>query len=368
VSGLYAEVAEDLAASLREILDSGGLAGLTAAAAVDGEVVFSSGFGYADLESRVPVTPETRMRVGSVSKAITSIALAVLYERGKLDLDAPVQTYLPEFPQKRYPISTRQVAGHIAGIRHYRDAEFLSSQHYDDVVDALEIFENDPLLFEPGTDYSYSSYGWNLISAVVQRAADEPFLEFMRREVFDSFGMESTIADQNRSIIADRTRFYVRLEGGAVANADFVDNSIKWAGGGFLSTPEDLLRFGQGVMDDTVLEADTRELLWASLETSDGTATGYGLGWNVLVFDPSRASDMLQSMATEEEIEAMRGRFFARHGGGSMGGITAFLLLPEAKVAVAIVSNTSDVPDLGGRLMNVAMLTAHRLATTISAD
>ena len=361
-AGPYAEVVAQTLTALAELREEQGLVGLTAAASVDGKTVFSQGFGYADLESEVPATALTRMRVGSVAKALTSIALALAYERGDLDLDAPIQTYLPDFPEKAHPISLRQIAGHIAGIRHYEGNEFLSAESYGDVIDALEIFENDPLLFEPGARYSYSSYGWNLISAVLQHAVGLPFLDIMRAQVFDPLGMDHTIADLNAEIVLHRSRFYERTEDGTPRNAPYVDNSIKWAGGGFLSTAEDLLRFGNGVLEDALLAADTRQLLWTSLETSDGEKTGYGLGWGVREFDPSAASEVLRSMAAHDEIEAMAGRFFAQHGGGSVGGITAFLTLPEEKVVVVVVSNTSNVDGLGGRLMALAMLTAHRLA------
>ena len=99
----------------------------------------SAAFGWADVESRVPVTPQTKFRVGSVSKPLTAAAMAILVERAQLDLDAPVQDYVPTFPQKRWPITSRQVAGHLAGVRHYDGEEFLSAEHYDTVLESLEI-------------------------------------------------------------------------------------------------------------------------------------------------------------------------------------------------------------------------------------
>src|SRR3989441_12200340 len=140
--------------------------GVQVAVAVNGKLVWSEGFGDADAERKKPVTRETQFRIGSVSKPLTATAVALLYEQGKVDLDAPVQRYVPSFPDKGYPITTRQLAGHLAGIRHYRGDEFVLNRRFGSVGEGLTIFQDDSLLFPPGTRFSYSSYGWNLISAV----------------------------------------------------------------------------------------------------------------------------------------------------------------------------------------------------------
>ncbi len=154
---------------VRDLMKKQSLPGFSAAVAIDGKLVWTEGFGEADLESHVPVRTTTKFRLGSVSKLLTAAAVARLYEDGRLDLDLPVQRYVPSFPQKQYPITTRQLAGHLAGIRHYRDSDPLySAKYYKTVLEGLTIFQDDPLLFEPGTKYEYSSYGYNLLSAVVE--------------------------------------------------------------------------------------------------------------------------------------------------------------------------------------------------------
>src|SRR5436190_625564 len=117
-------------------------------------LVWSEGFGYADAERKQPVTRETQFRIGSVSKPLTATAVALLYEQRKLDLDAPVQRYVPSFPDKGYPITTRQLTGHLAGIRHYKGEEFLLNRRFATVLDGLTIFQDDSLLFPPGTRFS----------------------------------------------------------------------------------------------------------------------------------------------------------------------------------------------------------------------
>lgn len=320
----YAPAIDFARTLVKAMMEESGTPGVSLAVGIDGKIVWSEGFGYADVEHRVPVWEDTRFRIGSVSKPLTAAALGLLYEQGRLDLDAPIQDYVPTFPAKRWPISSRQVAGHLAGIRHYRDQEFLSARHYESVLQGLEIFEADSLLFEPGTRYSYSSYGWNLISGVVEGASGVDFLVYMRENVFDRLGMEHTIADHTDSIIAQRTGFYQRTDDGRIINARYVDNSYKWAGGGFLSTPEDLLGFGFAHLDGGFLKPETVDLLWTSQRTSDGQATNYGIGWAV----------------TTEDGRVTQ----ASHGGGSIGGTTFLLIRPEERAVLAIVGNLTQAP------------------------
>src|SRR5712691_450775 len=206
--------------------------GFALAVAVDGRIVWSEAFGYADLEAKRRTTPATQFRIGSVSKPLTADAVAQLYEQGKLDLDAPVQRYVPTFPDKGAPapITTRLLGGHLAGIRHYQGNEFVLNQRFPTVTAGLAIFENDSLVAPPGTRFSYSSYGFNLISAVVEGASGEQFLAYMSRHVFQPLKMTSTAPDRNDSLIPNRTRFYQRTESGQVVLAPSVDNSYKWRG------------------------------------------------------------------------------------------------------------------------------------------
>ena len=158
--------------------------GFAIAVAVDGRIVWSEAFGFADVEAHHEATTATQFRIGSVSKPLTATAIAQLFETGKLDLDAPVQRYVPTFPAKSAPITTRLVGGHLAGIRHYQGDEFMLNRHFATVTEGLAIFANDTLLSAPGTRFSYSSYGFNLLGAVVEGASGEEFLAYMNRHVF----------------------------------------------------------------------------------------------------------------------------------------------------------------------------------------
>ena len=131
------EKSRDFVNQVRELYE---IPGMAVAIAIDDSIVWAEGFGYASLEEKTPATPQTLFRVGSVSKVLAAGAVALLYEQGELDLDTPVQDYVPEFSDKGHVVTTRQVAGHLSGIRHYNEDEEEDKEHYDDVVVALELF------------------------------------------------------------------------------------------------------------------------------------------------------------------------------------------------------------------------------------
>ena len=298
--------------------------GLAVAVAVDGAIVWSEGFGFADLEAKQPVTPLTRFRVGSIAKPMTAAGLMLLVERGQLDLDAPVRRYVPEFPDPGVTITTRQLAGHLGGIRHYRGQEMLLNRPFPDARAALTIFQNDPLEAPPGTKYVYSTYGWTLISAAMETAASEEFVAFMQANVFTPLNMTHTRADRAGVADPQRTRFYQNDRARKFVECPAVDNSYKWAGGGFLSTPEDLVRFGSALFQPGFLKAESLRALFTRQKTADGTLITYGVGWQI-------AKD-----AAGHEVML--------HTGGSIGGTSVLLLHPSTRTVVAMACNHSSSP------------------------
>jgi CubicO group peptidase (beta-lactamase class C family) len=289
----------------------------------DGEIIWSRGFGYSDLPTRMPVDPDgTLFRVGSVAKTYTAAAVGLLYQQGKMDLDESIHAYVPEFPEKKYDFTVEEVAGHLAGVRHYRDNEFMSTVRYNTVTSGLEIFKKDTLLFEPGSSYSYSSYGWNLVSAAIEGASGEEFIPFMETEVFQPLGMNNTMPDYAYRDIPARTKFYI-YEDGENKEAPYVDNSYKWAGGGFLSTTEDMIKFGEAHLSTDFLNQKTKDRLMKPLETDNGETTNYGIGWATMEID---------------------GTEWKGHSGGSVGGSTMFLMHLENEVIIAFAINRSSAP------------------------
>ena len=321
-AGPFDEAITESRRLMDSLVQTGSTPGMDIAVSLHGKVVWSEGFGYADLEHQVEVVPgKSRFRIGSVSKPVSAAAVGKLLDQGKIDIDAPIQDYVPYFPGKKYPLTLRQVGGHTAGIRHYRNLEFLLDKHFNTVEEGISIFRDDSLLFEPGTRFSYSSYGFNLLSAAVEGASGEEFLDFMQREVFDPLGMKSTTADMNDSIILHRASFYQVNDHMDFENAPYVDNSYKWAGGGFISTTLDLLKFGEAHMAPGYLSAPTLELLTTPQILTNGDTTSYGIGWFV---------------------GYEKGKKRISHGGGSIGGITDFVVYPEDELVIAVLSNSSN--------------------------
>lgn len=286
------------------------------------KILWAEGFGYADLENRSPVTTNSVFRLGSVSKLLTSLAVGRLYQQGKLNLDAPVQQYLPDFPEKKYSFTARQLAGHTAGIRHYIKADqLIAPRYYKNVQESLSFFKNDSLLFKPGTSYSYSSFGYNLLSAVLEAAAQKDFLSYMRDSIFLPLGMTHTFPDYNDSIIPGRVRFYDLNKNGMVLNSDHVDNSYKWAGGGFLSSTIDLVNMVRGLINYKMLDAKTVELLFTDQKLENGNSTHVGIAWRI--------------------NENKKGVKYIHHGGAIDGGRSFVFFYPESGYIFAITANVS---------------------------
>ena len=315
---------------VRAALSEQNLPGLSVAVGVGGDIVWAEGFGWADLENRVPVAPDTKFRIGTASTALTSAAAGLLLEEGRLKLDEAIQTYVPAFPEKQWPVTLRQLMGHVAGVRNDGGDEGpLFSQRCERPVDALQFFGDRPLLFEPGTQYRYSSYGWILVSAAIEAAADEPFLMFMQKHIFDPLGMRDTEADSATESIPNRATFYFpRFAADPRYGLHLmrpIDLSCYAGSSVFLSTPSDLVRFGMAVNSGTLLKPVTLELLQRPQRLPSGHETGYGLGWD------------LETVTLAGEHTRWIG-----HDGTSLGGMVASLMtFPEHAIAISVTSNIS---------------------------
>jgi CubicO group peptidase (beta-lactamase class C family) len=308
----------------------------------NGEYEWGQGFGFADLENNVPTSEHTLFRLASISKSLTATAAMQLWERGRLDLDAPVQKYCPSFPQKPWPISTRQVLGHLGGIRHYKsgaqdDPEVGNTKHFDDSVQAgLNFFKDDALVAQPGTSFHYSTQGYTLIGCVIEGASGAKYVDFVRQNVLAPAQMEQTQADNRFAIIPYRTRFYEKTESGTVRNADFLDSSYKIPGGGWLSSAEDMAKFEVAILNDKLVRRTTRDLMWTPLKPSDGSTDTYGLGW---------------TWGDENDHDVAS----VGHNGGQQGTSTTFAIVPERRVGVVVLTNMEGQPasDLAREILKI---------------
>jgi len=291
--------------------------GISCAIGVGAEIPFRRGFGLADVENEVAAKEATVYRLGSISKPITAVAVMQLVEAGQLDLDRNVHEIVAEWPEKQWPVTTRLLLSHLAGVRHYRRGEEESVVHFATQVEGLVRFAQDPLLHEPGTKYSYSTYGYNLIAAVVEKVAKKPFAEVVRERIAVPSHAPTLQDDDIRRIIRGRAQGYVRVEG-KLQNSELMDSSYKLGGGGLCCSAEDLVRFAQALLAGTLVKKETLEQMFTPGKLRDGTAIDYALGFGV-------GKDGTRRVVS--------------HSGAQSRVSTMLYILPEQQVTVVLLCN-----------------------------
>lgn len=348
------------------------LPGLSVAVGVGGSLVWAEGFGWADIETRTPVTPDTRFRIGTASTALTSAAAGVLLEKGRLRLDDEIQTYVPRFPKKQWSVTLRQLMAHMGGVgTDGGDEGPLFPQRCERPAGALEYFAQDELLFEPGTQYRHSKYGWILVSAAVEAAAGRPFLAFMREQIFRPLGMDQTGAESATEENPERvgepaedapflTMFHhlilkplgvsdTRARSATEPATAYVPgwgpypqvryglhvmrprNLSCYAGSmAFFSTPSDLVRFGLAISGGTMLRPATVRLLQSSQKLTSGQKTDHGLGWDLHTV--TLAGEPREAASLDGELQGQR--------------VGSLMMFREVGIVVAVMSNIShaDTP------------------------
>ena len=326
----WAAAAESGRSLARKAVKEQNLPALSIAVGVNGRIVWAEGFGYADLERQIPAGPDTQFRIADVSIPLTSAAVGLLLEKQKLHLDAEIQTYVPEFPKKPWPVTVRQLMGHIAGVRNDAGDEEQISVPCDRTIAALGRFADRSLLFEPGTRFRPSSYGWILVSAAVEAAADEPFFPFMRAQVFDPLQMRATRPDFAGDSVPDRATFYFpRFAGETRYGPELTrsgDYSCFAGAGAFLSTPSDLVRFALAIDSGKFLQPSTLATLQTAQRLTSGESTGYGLGWKLETVPLAGHATRMAGHDTKRDF---------------LGGTTSLMTFPERGLVVAVTSNIS---------------------------
>jgi serine beta-lactamase-like protein LACTB len=355
----------------RQIMRAGitqqNLPGLSVAVGVAGdglgqEIVWAEGFGWAHFENQVPVAPDTRFRVADASKALTSAAVGLLLEKNMLHLDDEIQMRVPEFPRKQWPVTLRQLMAQVAGVPtdHGGEAplsnpssgEGSPARPCERTVDGLQLdnFGERELLFEPGTKYSPSSYGWILVSAAVEAAANEPFFAFIRTRVFEPLDMRDTTIDVATEAIPARATFYWPRFGLAgdtrygPKSARQGDYSCYAGAAAFLSTPSDLVRFGIGINSGKLLKPGTVQLLQTPQRLPSGAEIGYGLGWDLETLPLAGQPTRMAGHGSKEEF---------------IGGTTYLMTFPERGLVVAVMANISFA-DTKSIALNVAQAFAEQ--------
>lgn len=335
----YAEPSTQVSESMEGYRTSLVSPSLSVAVAVRGTVVYADARGYADIKSQIQATPDTVYAIGSVSKPLTAAVTAVLWEHGLLDIDADIRQYVPAFPEREHRVTLRQLLSHQAGIRHYAFqlsfptmTESDLDREFSNIEESLTLFVNDELLFEPDTDFTYSTFGYTLIAAAIEHATNQSYESALGKYVLDPLGLSSTTIDDAAHIEGTRATDYVAtFSKKAVVRAPSTNSSYKRAGGGLVSTPTDLVRFGSTMLGNTLLSEATRDAIFTARQLPDGELNPqhYGLGWRI------------GGLVVTDEVSGKESIIPLWNHGGTRAGSTAILMIvPDYEIVVAMSSNT----------------------------
>lgn len=304
-------------------LETNNLPGLSLTIVKDGNKIYSKGFGYADIDKQIQVLPsKTKFRIGSFSKTLAASALMKLVEEGKIDLDASVYNYVPDYPKKKWDFTSRQIAGHLSGIRSYKEGEMMINENFSNVKDALDVFKMDSLLHKPDTKYHYSTHAWTLLSLIIENTSGQSFLNYMQTYVFDKLNMNNTHAEKISLTGIEKVNYYMLDSTKQIIVAPEVDNSWKWAGGGFISTTEDVAKFLLAHSHNRYLTQESLTEMISSQKNIDGEITNYGIGWRTRY---------------DKNNNALIG-----HTGGSIGGTTYAFMAPHSNTIIVMTTNLSN--------------------------
>src|SRR5215213_92413 len=286
----------------------------------EGDYTWVEGFGFADLEHKTPARPESAYRLASITKSMTGEAIVQLAERGKLDLDAEIQTYVPDYPKQKWPVTVRNLLTHTGGgqVGSGLGTEQVTTK---EVVARISKY---PIQYEPGTRYDYQTSGYNLLGAAIENVSGQTFEAYLRENLFAPAGMKDTRMDDVRSLVPNRVRGY-DIADGEVKNAPFVNVSSRFAGGGLTGTVPDLLRWARAAFAGKIVSPKWIDEMLKPFVTKSGRYAGlgdgdeyYALGWIV---------------------KPVNGSLSVHNEGSQKGTATAVIYFPEKRLGIAAAAN-----------------------------
>ncbi|GGG23740.1 hypothetical protein GCM10011344_25650 [Dokdonia pacifica] len=310
-----------------------------------GQVIWSAAVGYQDMEAGIAATPKTQYRIGSTSKAVTTTGVARAVDAHKIQLDAIIGDTITNWTKKKWDFSMQQLLSHTAGVGNYTDFGIASGKYtlcncyeFKTASEGLLVFDQYDLIFEPGTSFAYSTFDINLSSVVLEQAVGTPFLAYMETNVFQPLGMSDTYGDHDRPKTEHFATFY-ETEGKyyrefrSFEQVYDINLSYKWAGGGFISTPTDLVKMGNAYLtDDVFLSHETKRKFWTpmKLDTGEINEQLYALGW--------------RSYLAYENPDLLDGEapiWMVHHGGVSKGSQNFLVLFPNYDLVIDASINTN---------------------------
>jgi len=272
-------------------MESQHIPGLSLAIVCGDEVVRARGYGFASLELNVAVTPETVFQIGSITKQFTATAVMMLVAEGKVSLDESITGYQEGLPAVWGAVTVRHLLAHTSGIKSFTNIPdvterltFLPTTR-DEI---LALIANERLEFAPGERYAYNNTGYYLLGHIIEKASGQRYADFLQERIFAPLGMEATRVNDMDDIIPHRASGYVWAEN-RWWNARHISMTWAFSAGALASTVHDLARWGAALGRDALLPKASWEWMWTPTTLTDGTKTGYGLGWRMIDYSGHRS-------------------------------------------------------------------------------
>jgi CubicO group peptidase (beta-lactamase class C family) len=307
---------------LVEYQNNKNVASISAGVLKKGKIIWLGSYGYADINNRIKANSNTLYRIASISKVITSVAIMQLVEQKKIDLDTDALRYIPYFPHKKWKFTTRQILQHTAGLRSYKNGEFNNTISYSSTQQAVEVISNDSLEYKPGSKYLYTTLGYNLLAAVIENVSKMKFADYLKKYIFEPADMKATFPEYHKEIVLNKALGYIKNNYRILQNAPQSDVSIKIAGGGLISTTEDLLKFANCLLNGKLLKHATLDSMLVPTILPDGKILESGLGFDI-------------------KTDYYGKQFFGHYGHGT-GFMSLLVIYPKDSVAVVDLINTAD--------------------------
>ena len=335
-----------------------------------GKIIWSAAVGYQDMDAGIIATPKTQYRIGSTSKAVTTTGVARAVDDHKIQLEAVIGDTIVNWTKKKWDFSMQQLLSHTAGVGNYEDFGFASAKYtlcncheFTTAAEGLKVFDQYDLIFEPGTSFAYSTFDINLASVVLEQAVGTPFLDYMEAQVFQPLGMKDTYGDHARPKTDHFATFYETRNGYYREYRIFeqlydINLSYKWAGGGFISTPTDLVKMGNAYLtNDAFISHDTKRKFWTPMKLDNGEVNEqqYALGWRSYL-----------DYKNPNILDGKTPVWMVHHGGVSKGSQNFLVLFPNYDLVIDASINT-NVDDFGTFSQEVYKI-AHVFLKTIEKE
>ncbi len=307
---------------------------ISVAVVKDGKVVYAKAFGYADLENDVKATPESVYRIGSITKQFTATMIMQLVNEGKLKLDEPFQSILPDTPKVWSAVTVRQLLNHTSGIKAYTEVDGLFSDAAlkpTTPAGILKTVEKYPLDFTPGSDWHYNNTAYEVLGMIIEKLDGRPYAASLHARILDPLGMTTTYFVSERTLVKHRAQGY-DPDNGRYKHAQYLNMDWPYAAGSIESTTLDLAKWDAALYGDTILPQSSLKQMWTPTTMTTGKTQDYGFGW---------------------ELSKVNGVDLVQHGGG-IHGFTSFLRRAPSK-GLTVVVLTNDGSGNAGKLAVDAM-------------